>query len=90
MNLHPDAIRKVVIVGGGTSGWMTATALIEMFAGVVDVTLIESDEIGIVGVGEATIPPIRRFTAGMGIDEDEFLRATLLHIHGEKKSGHGG
>lgn len=76
MNMHPDAVRKVVIVGGGTAGWMAATALIEMLAGVVDVTLTESDEIGIVGVGEATIPPIRRFNAGMGIDEDEFLRAT--------------
>jgi tryptophan halogenase len=77
MNLHPDAIRKVVIVGGGTSGWMTATALIEMFAGVVDVTLIESDEIGIGGGGRGDdSTQIRNFNGTLGLDENEFIRET--------------
>ncbi|MGY6661570.1 MAG: tryptophan halogenase family protein, partial [Glycocaulis sp.] len=70
-------IRQVVIVGGGTAGWMAASALSRLIAnGVTEITLIESDEIGIVGVGEATIPPIRQFNEVLGIDEREFLKAT--------------
>ena len=69
--------RSVVIVGGGTAGWMAAVAFGRLLgtAG-TRVTLIESDTVPTVGVGEATIPPIRTFHAMLGIDEDAFLRAT--------------
>ncbi|MFC4723786.1 tryptophan halogenase family protein [Glycocaulis abyssi] len=70
-------IRQVVIVGGGTAGWMAAAALSRLIGnGVTQITLVESEEIGIVGVGEATIPPIRQFNEVLGIDEREFLKAT--------------
>lgn len=69
-------IRKVVIAGGGTAGWIAAAALSHQFHGILDITLVESDEIGTVGVGESTIPPIRAFHRIMGIDEQEFMRAT--------------
>ena len=67
---------KVVIAGGGTAGWMTACGLSTRLAGLIDITLIESDTIGTVGVGEATIPPMRNFHRLMNIDEQEFMRAT--------------
>ncbi|HEU4704237.1 MAG TPA: tryptophan halogenase family protein, partial [Sphingomicrobium sp.] len=75
MNEH--AIRDVVVVGGGTAGWMAAAAL-SCFLGKAGtrVTVIESDEIGTVGVGEATIPPLIAYNNMLGINEDEFLAAT--------------
>jgi tryptophan halogenase len=70
-------VRKIVIVGGGTAGWMAAAAFSALLdTRSVDIVLVESDEIGTVGVGEATIPPLVAFNAMVGIGEDEFLAAS--------------
>jgi len=69
-------MKRVVIAGGGTAGWLAAAALSHQLGKVLDITLIESDEIGTIGVGEATIPPIRVFHKLLQIDEQEFMRAT--------------
>jgi tryptophan 7-halogenase len=75
MNEH--AIRNVVIVGGGTAGWMAAAAFSRYLNnGYTKTTLIESEEIGTIGVGEATIPPLLNFNAMLGINENEFVAAT--------------
>ena len=71
-----DNLRRIAIIGGGTAGWMSAAALTHAVQGNCKVTLIESEMIGTIGVGEATIPPIRLFNQRLGIDEYEFMRQT--------------
>jgi tryptophan halogenase len=66
----------VAILGGGTAGWMSAAALSKISARLFDITLIESDEIGIIGVGEATIPTIHWFNQFVGLNPEEFMRQT--------------
>jgi tryptophan 7-halogenase len=75
--MQNQAIQNIVIVGGGTAGWMTAIALSTTFGGRANIRVVESEEIGIVGVGEATIPMIQRFNRVVGIDENEFMRETM-------------
>ncbi len=72
----PDPIAKLLIVGGGSAGWMAAAMLSRVLGSATEITLVESEAVGIVGVGEATIPPIRQFNRFCGIDEAQFLSAT--------------
>ena len=74
-------VRTVLVVGGGTAGWMAASAIAKAFeplAGApgMQITVVESEAIGTVGVGEATIPPIRQFNRTIGLDEADFMRST--------------
>ena len=75
MNERP-APTRVVVLGGGTAGWMSACSLAKLLGPLVAVTLVESEDIGIVGVGEATLPHIRGFVERLGIDEATFMQAT--------------
>ncbi|NWM24686.1 tryptophan 7-halogenase, partial [Escherichia coli] len=70
-------IRSILIVGGGTAGWMTAATFARILGpDYAKITLVESDEIGTIGVGEATIPAIREFNQLAGIDYVEMVKAT--------------
>jgi tryptophan 7-halogenase len=76
-SMKEQHIRQILVVGGGTSGWMVAAALSHrLVAQDVRVTLVESAEIGTVGVGEATVPHIRFFNATLGINEADFMALT--------------
>jgi tryptophan halogenase len=75
--VNEHSIRRVVVVGGGTAGWMAAAALVRLLGTPnLQITLVESDDIGTVGVGEATIPPLTAYNRMLGINEDQFLAAT--------------
>ena len=71
-----QAVKRVVIAGGGTAGWTVAAALVKNLGPLLAITLVESDAIGTVGVGESTIPTVRRFHQLIGLDEQAFVRAT--------------
>jgi tryptophan halogenase len=70
-----NRVKRVIIVGGGTAGWMAAAGLAKSLGQTIDITLVESDAIGTVGVGEAVIPLIKSFHALLELKENEFLRA---------------
>jgi tryptophan halogenase len=76
MQASRDPLRSVVIVGGGSAGWMTAAALSKSFGKRLEVTLVESEEIGIIGVGESTVPHLRDFNSLLEIHEADFVRQT--------------
>lgn len=77
MSSHlPGQIKRVCIVGGGSAGWMSAALLSKMLSPLIEITLIESAEVGTIGVGEATIPAIKTFNTLLALDEVEFVRRT--------------
>ena len=74
--MNEQRIEKILIVGGGSAGWMTAALFANLFQGLYDIELVESEAIGTVGVGEATIPAIKKFNELLDLDEAEFMRLT--------------
>lgn len=71
-----NAIRRIVIVGGGTAGWMAAAPLAQRLGRHCEVSLVESPEIGTIGVGESTLPTIRFYNQALGLDQADFIRKT--------------
>ena len=69
-------IKRILIAGGGSSGWMTAALLARLFQGLYEIVLVESEDIGTIGVGEATIPAIKKYNELLGLDENEFMART--------------
>ena len=69
-----ELLRSIVIVGGGSAGWMSAAALAKSYGGKIALRLIESDDIGIIGVGEATVPHLKTFNDTLGIPEQDFVK----------------
>ena len=76
MDADPNrSIRKICVVGGGTAGWMAAALMAEHFKGALgQIELVESDDIGTIGVGESTVPPFLQLLAKLGVDEQVFVR----------------
>jgi tryptophan halogenase len=72
----PRPLQRICIVGGGTAGWIAAAVLAHQYRGIIEVELVESDDIGTVGVGESTIPPFLQLLSGLGISESAFIQAT--------------
>jgi tryptophan halogenase len=74
--MEQQRVKNVVIAGGGTAGWVAAAALAQQLGPLLNIAVVESDDIGTVGVGEATIPTIRNFHTLLAVDEREFMGAT--------------
>ena len=74
--MQPNAIRKIVIVGGGTAGWMAAAPLAQRLGKRCEIVLVESPEIGTIGVGEATLPTIRFYNNALQLDQADFIKKT--------------
>src|SRR5215212_7999391 len=97
--MRPEAqsspARSVIIVGGGTAGWMTAASLAHRLQRLgVSITLVESSAVGTIGVGEATVPAIRRYFTSLGLDAFQVMKATngtiklAIEFDGWKQAGH--
>lgn len=71
-----EQLKRILIVGGGSAGWMTAALFARLFQGLYEIVLVESEEIGTIGVGEATIPAIKKYNALLGLEENDFVRRT--------------
>ena len=74
-------IRKLVIVGGGTAGWMAAASFAHYFSrNDIEITVVDSSQIGTVGVGEATVPAIRDYFRSLGLDEFEADEGDVVYV----------
>jgi tryptophan 7-halogenase len=77
MNNDMKPIKKIVIVGGGTSGWIAASMLsYHLKPELCHIELVESDDLATIGIGESTIPPVVRLIQNLGIDEEKFIQST--------------